>query len=216
MNDFKGIINWDNFYKNSDTFKNNKPFRFAFIEEVFNRDFYEKLYQTYPKYDETWKHYQDISRSSRTKEIGDPTQFLKKDEPTLSKEWNLFFRYLTTEEFIENLSKFSGIKLEKVNRAGFINSHKGDFSLPHVDGYQNPDGSVNFRVTMLIYFNKGWQKGEAGGTYISSDEDESTIIFEPYNLDNSLVCFEQSPQAWHGSRYITKDVRRQAIALAIA
>ena len=209
------LINWDNFFKNSDTFKNNKPFKYAFIEEVFDRDFYEKLYQTYPKYDETWKHYQDFSRSSRNKDF-ETQNFLKKDEPTLSNEWNQFFRYLTTDEFIDNFSKFAGMKLTKVSRSGFINSHKGDFSLPHIDGYKNPDGSTNFRITALIYFNKNWPKGDPGGTYICSDEDESSLIFEPYNLDNSLVCFEQSPQSWHGSRYITKDVTRQAVSIAIA
>lgn len=216
MSDFSKIINWDSFCKSSETFQKNKPFKFGFVEEVFYRDFYERLYQTYPEYNETWAHYQDYSRSSRNLEFGDPSRFVDKDEPTLSKEWNLFFRYLTTDEFIQNFSKFTGLELKKVNRIGFIESHKGDFSLPHIDGYLNSDGSVNFQVTALLYFNKNWLQGDPGGTYICTDEDESTIIFEPYNLDNSLVCFEQSPKSWHGSRYITKDVRRRAISFAIA
>lgn len=215
MSNVDQIINWESFYKNSDTFKNNKPFRFAFVEEVFNRDFYEKLYQTYPKYDESWTNYQDYSRSSRNKEFGDPALCSDKDNPALSKEWNELFRYLASEEFIKNLSKFTGMDLKKSIRAGFINSHKGDFSLPHVDGYLNPDGSMNVRFSILAYFNKGWQKGEPGGTYICENEDESSLIFEPHNLDNSLMCFEQMPNAWHGSRYITKDVRRQAFTLAV-
>lgn len=215
MSNVDQIINWDSFYKNSDTFKNNKPFRFAFIEEVFNRDFYKKLYETYPKYDESWTNYQDYSRSSRNKEFGDPALSVTKENPALSPEWNTLFRYLATDEFIKNLSKFAGMDLKKSIRAGFINSHKGDFSLPHVDGYLNPDGSVNVRFSILVYFNKGWQSGDPGGTYMCTNEDESSMIFEPCNLDNSLVCFEQTPQSWHGSRYITKDVRRQAFTLAV-
>jgi Rps23 Pro-64 3,4-dihydroxylase Tpa1-like proline 4-hydroxylase len=216
MKNSNQIINWESFYKNQETFKTNKPVRFAFIEDVFNREFYEKLYQTYPKFDDSWTHYQDYSRSSRNKEFGDPAQFLEKENPALSREWNAFFKYLATDEFIKNLSEFAGIKLKKVLRAGFINSHKGDFSLPHVDGYHNPDGSINAILAVLLYFNKGWQKGDPGGTYMCTNEDESSMIFEPYNLENSLICFEQSPHSWHGSRYITKDVRRQACTLAIA
>lgn len=41
----------------------------------------------------------------------------------------------------------------------------------------------------MIYFSKGWQKGDPGGTFMSLEEDESTIIFEPYNLDNSVALF---------------------------
>ena len=50
----ESIINWDNVFSESSTFKNNTPFKFAFIEEFFNRNFYEKLYETYPVIDNTW------------------------------------------------------------------------------------------------------------------------------------------------------------------
>ena len=57
MENFDDIINWENLFKQSETFKNNKPFKFAFTEEIFKRDFYERLFETFPKYDkndETW------------------------------------------------------------------------------------------------------------------------------------------------------------------
>ena len=47
MGEFSNIINWDNFLNKSQDFKTNKPFKFAFIEEFFHRDFYEK-------YQDTW------------------------------------------------------------------------------------------------------------------------------------------------------------------
>ncbi len=49
MEDFSNIINWDNLFVKSEEFKQNKYFKFGFIEEFFNHDFYEKLYKTYPK-----------------------------------------------------------------------------------------------------------------------------------------------------------------------
>jgi|TARA_B110000438_G_scaffold298453_1_gene346739 hypothetical protein len=68
-----------------------------------------------------------------------------------------------------------------------------------------------YKVTVLAYFAKGWNKGDPGGTYISSEEDESAIVFEPYNLDNSWVCFAETPKSFHGSRYQTHDNSRPSI-----
>ena len=48
------IINWDNVFAQSKNFKNQTPFNFAFIEKFFVSDFYEKLYETYPKIDDSW------------------------------------------------------------------------------------------------------------------------------------------------------------------
>ena len=63
----------------------------------------------------------------------------------------------------------------------------------------------------MIYFSKNWQKGDPGGTYITPEEDESKMIFEPYNLDNTAVVFQDGPYAGHGVRLIEKDVERRAI-----
>ena len=43
------IINWNNVFAHDRTFQEKKPTKWAFIEEFFASDFYEKLYETYPK-----------------------------------------------------------------------------------------------------------------------------------------------------------------------
>ena len=48
------IINWENVLTHSNTFQDQKPTKWTFLEEFFVRDFYEKLYETYPKKDEGW------------------------------------------------------------------------------------------------------------------------------------------------------------------
>jgi hypothetical protein len=209
---FNNLVNWDNLYKNSETFKKNKPIKYGFVEEFFVRDFYEKLYNTYPQLDETWMINNEPARSAASRffnnsfYISDEHQ---KDDQTLSKEWNLVKRYFLSEEFTNNVKKYSRIPIKKIKYFSFILLRKGDFQLPHIDG------DKTIQLNMLLYFSKNWQKGDPGGTYISSKEDESTIIFEPCNLDNSVVCFPPStPKSWHGTRYITKNVKRQAVALA--
>ena len=61
----------------------------------------------------------------------------------------------------------------------------------------------------------GGVKGSPGGTYMASDVDESSIIFEPYNLDNSVAVFQDGPKAAHGIRLITKDVERRALQITL-
>lgn len=213
MEDFSDIINWENLYKNSETFKKNKPVKFAFIEEFFKRDFYEKLYETYPKFDKTWYVNNQPASSNKGKRFNnefyvDP-KIHQEDDKTLSNEWNKLKQYIISDEFTKNVKKFCGISLKGVKYFSFIALHKGDFLLPHIDG----DKTV--KLNILFYFNKNWPKGDPGGTYISKKDDESSIIFEPYNLDNTALCFPPSTsKSWHGTRYITKDVRRQAMAIA--
>ena len=67
----------------------------------------------------------------------------------------------------------------------------------------------------MIYFTKNWNDGEPGGTYITPEEDESKRIFEPYNLDNTLVIFQDSQYAIHGARYLEKDVKRKALQITL-
>lgn len=209
MSNFSNIINWDGFFNESQNFKTNQPFKFAFIEEFFNRDFYEKLYETYPSLD-TFTKVSSPSKSQLVCYWGDTENFepvpLGKD-PKFSDEWNIFKQYAESNEFIENIRKFSGIDVNKLKHFGFTSYKKGGFQLPHI---HNAGPTT---LILMIYFSKNWGKGDPGGTYMTPTEDESSIIFEPYNLDNSLAIFHDGPNSGHGVRYIKKDVERKAIQI---
>jgi hypothetical protein len=212
MEDFTGIINWENVFKNSEIFKNNPNFRFGFIEDFFVKDFYKKLYQTYPKIDETWIDGSDHSKSQLTKfwgKFGPKDVVEEGDDPSQSKEWNKFKKYAMTDEFINNFRKFSGVEVTKLKHFKFMSYQKGGFQLPHIHDV-GPSTLV-----MMLYFSKDWSQGDPGGTYMSTELDESTIIFEPYNLDNSLALFQDGPNAAHGVRYIVKDVERRALQITL-
>ena len=45
------IVNWDIINEKSSHFKNAKPTKWAFTKEFLNRELYEELEQTYPKFD---------------------------------------------------------------------------------------------------------------------------------------------------------------------
>ena len=209
MTEFSKIINWDNVFAQAETFQNNKPFKYGFIENIFYEDFYEKLYETYPSLD-TFEKGNTYSKSQLIKYWGNNNKSVipaEGNDNNYSEEWNLLKRYLESEDFLKNMSKFSGILFNKLKFFSLIAHRKGGFQSPH---NHNMGESV---AVAMFYFSKGWKEGEAGGTYVSSDMDESTILFEPYNLDNSMIIFQDGPVSWHGCRYVTKDVERRSLQL---
>ena len=204
------IINWENVLTHSKTFQDQKPTKWAFLEEFFVRDFYEKLYETYPKKDESWSFISTDDKSSYGKwwRADHAGQIVTDVEDTsFSESWNQFYHYLFSDEFISNIRKFSGVPVNRVKHFGFTLLTRGGYQLPHIHNV-GPNTLI-----LMIYFSKNWKKGDPGGTYITPEEDESKMIFEPYNLDNTTIIFHDGPHAGHGVRYITKDVERKAIQI---
>lgn len=205
MEDFSEIIDWENIFKNSEKFKNNKPFKFQYIENFFKKKYYTKLRETYPKIDESWGLDNAIGSYKYHKTYGLKTSEITgfENDSSISEEWKKFLRYLNTKEFADNIKKFSDLNVTKTKYAGFTAYKKGGFHIPHI--HNNGENCL----IILCYFNQNWPKGEGGGTYVATEEDESTMIFEPDNLDNTMMVFQDGPKAAHGVRYITKDVVRQ-------
>lgn len=212
MEDFSNIINWDAVQTQSDSFKNQTPFHFAFIEEFFKREFYEKLFETYPKIDETWKISNHPTKTQLVKYwngIGPNEVVGYENDPQYSEEWNKFKRYTQSEEFIEKIREFSNIPVNKLKFFHFMGYTKGGFQEPH---FHDVGPST---LVFMIYLSKNWKKGDPGGTYMASDTDESSIIFEPYNLDNSAAVFLDGPKSAHGVRLITQNVERRALQVTL-
>ena len=93
---FDDICNWDNLFKQSETFKKNKPFKFAFIEEILKRDFYEKLIETYPQHNEEDKKWITATQFSKSQFIRGWGNFESgyyahnEEDPDISPERNRF------------------------------------------------------------------------------------------------------------------------------
>ena len=211
MEDFTGIINWKNLLSKSEYFQKNQPFKFGFIENIFENNFYNDLYESYPNFD-SFKDGSDLSKSQLMRKWGDTSgtqHVVPGNDPTMSEEWNRLKQYAESNEFIENFSKFSGTRVNKLQQFHFIGYTQGGFQLPHIHNV-GPNTLV-----LMFYFSKGWKKGQAGGTYMASEEDESKIIFEPYNLDNSLALFQDGPKAAHGARVISENVERRALQITL-
>ena len=210
MTENLNIINWENVFAHSKTFQEQKPAKWVFIEEFFVRDFYEKLYETYPKKDDSWFTESTDDKSAYRKWwTGQHPDQISNDieDPNFSESWNQFHHYLFSEEFLSNIRKFSGVPVNRVKHFAFTLLTRGGYQLPHIHNI----GPTS--LLLMLYFSKNWKKGDPGGTYITPDDTESNMIFEPSNLDNTAIIFQDGPHAGHGVRQITKDVERRAVQI---
>ena len=203
------IINWEKVFDHSLEFQNRKPTKWTFVEEFFDRTFYEKLYNSYPKWDDTWGGKIGFDKNSNYKIWNGknpddiPENYV--EDKNFSKTWNEFYRYVGSDEFTSKMREFSGVPINKLRHFSFSYMRKRGFQLAHI---HNTGPST---LIMMIYFSKNWKKGDPGGTFVSTEEDESTMIYEPYNLDNSVMIFQDGPNAGHGVRPIEKEVERKAV-----
>ena len=203
------IVNWQNAYEQSSNFKNQNSTKWAFVEEFLDRNFYEELYKTYPKFDNTWREEDSYDRLAYRK-------FWKKDkeesviteyDSRYSESWNKFLKYAWSEEFIKKLVEVTGVEVTGLRHFCFMYAKKDNFQSPHIHDVSDKT------LIVFIYFSKNWTKGDPGGTYLSDGRNESKILFEPSNLDNTSLFVLDGPDAAHGMRKITKDVERRAIQL---
>ena len=213
------IVNWKNAYEQSTNFKNHSPTKWAFVKEFLNKDFYEELYKTFPKFDNTYyvkDSYDTLSYQRFWKQ--DTIDLIQEYDSRYSESWNKFLKYAWSEEFIKKLVEVTGVEVDGLRHFCFLYAKKGCFQNPHIHNVSDKT------LIVFIYFSKNWEKGDPGGTYLSDvgaaavDDQyfaagESKIVFEPHDLDNTSLFVLDGPEAAHGIRKITKDVERRAIQL---
>jgi len=205
------IINWDNVFQKSDKFKNQQPFKFGYIKNIFNNSFYENLYNDYPKLDD-FTDGSDMSKNQLVMQWGKVRY--QKLEPVMlgqdtrfSEEWNQLKLYAESEEFIKKLVEVTGVEVTGLRHFCFMYAKKDCFQSPHIHNVSDKT------LIVFLYFSKNWEEGDPGGTFLSDGLDESKILFEPYDLDNTALFVLDGPEAAHGMRKIIKDVERRAIQL---
>ena len=204
------ILNWKEIFKKSNSFKENSPTKWAYVENFIEEELYNELYKTYPKFNESWKSEDSYDKCAYRKywgKVDENKNITQQQDNNYSEAWNKFLKYLHSDDFIENIRKFSGIPITKIKKFQFTLIRKNGFQLPHI---HNKGPST---IIIMAYFSKNWEEGKPGGTYVATEDDESKIVFEPYNLDNSAMIFHDGPFAAHGVRRITDNVERRGIQI---
>ena len=213
------IVNWKNAYEQSTNFKNHSPTKWAFVKEFLNKDFYEELYKTYPKFDNTWNEensdkklaYRKFWKRDEGRYYADGTprehNLIKEYDSRYSESWNKFLKYAWSEEFIKKLVEVTGVEVDGLRHFCFMYARKDGFQNPHIHNVSDKT------LIIFVYFSKNWEDGDPGGTYLSNGTDKSKILFEPNDLDNTALFVLDGPYAAHGMRKITKDIERKGIQL---
>ena len=174
-----------------------------------DRGFYEELYKTYPKFDDTWSEMDSYDRVGYRKfwKRDEETNHIQEYDSRYNESWNKFLEYAWSKEFIKKLVEVTGVEVTGLRHFCFMYAKKDGFQSPHIHNVSDKT------LIVFIYFSKNWEEGDPGGTYLSDGRDESKILFEPYDLDNTSLFVLDGPNAAHGVRRITKDVERRGIQL---
>ena len=101
------IINWENTFTESSNFQKRNPTKWAFVKNFLNEKFYEELYDTFPKFDETWSEEDSYDKISYRKfwEKDEESNIITKNDSRYSESWNKLMNHLWSEDFINNLVK---------------------------------------------------------------------------------------------------------------
>ena len=213
------IVNWQSAYEQSSNFKNRSPTKWAFTKEFLDKNFYEELYQTFPKFDDTWQLEDSTEKLAYRKfwkrdeggyyKDGTPREhnIITEYDSRYSKSWNKFLSHAWSKEFIKKLADVTGVEVTNLRHFCFMYAKKDCFQSTHIHNVSDKT------LIVFLYFSKNWEEDDPGGTYLSDGTDEPKILFEPNDLDNTALFVLDGPAAAHGMRKITKDVERRAIQL---
>ena len=222
------MMNWKNLDNQVSNFKDKNPTKWAFIEELLDREFYEKLYETYPKFDDTWEvqeigeygrlSYRKFWKRDEGRYFSDGSLrehvLIQEEDSRYSKPWNDFMKILWSDKFKKKLTEMTGFEQLNLKHMNFMYARKDGFQNTHIHNASDKT------LIVFVYFSKDWKQGDPGGTFLSDGidfdakgekEGSSKIIFEPCNLDNTSLIVLDGPYAAHGMRKITKDVERRGI-----
>ena len=203
------IVNWKNVFDQSSNFQNSGPTKWAFVKDFVDKKIYEELYRTFPKFDETWSSEDSYDKISFRKhwKRDEESNIKTENDSRYNESWNKFMNYLWSEDFINNLVRFTQVSVTNLRHFCYMYQNKGGFQSPHIHDVSDKT------LIVFIYFSKNWSKGDPGGTYLSDGRNESKILFEVDDLDNTALFLLDGPHAAHGVRQITKDVEKRAIQL---
>ena len=110
------IVNWEKANEQSSHFKNTSPTKWAFTKEFLDKDFYQELYDTYPKFDSSYsiKDSYDTKSYQRFWKRDEDTNIIQEYDSRYSESWNKFMEYLWTGYgyFMEYFWIFYGYVME--------------------------------------------------------------------------------------------------------
>jgi hypothetical protein len=185
----------------NDEFVNNNPFPHIYLDNFFDEDIIEEVYNEFPDENSdifTWK-----SNDKNSKKL------MCQDRVVIEERLpkiDAFIKYLNSPAFLDEVSKLTGIKnlvgdmelagggLHQIYSGGFLNVH-ADFNVSDT----MPDH--HRRLNIIIYLSKDWEE-EYNGQLELWDTELTHSVKHVHPAFNRIVMFNTQPDgdviAYHG------------------
>lgn len=176
------------------------PFRHISVDDFFVDAFAERLLDEFPRFDK------GISKAEGGEKGG---KAINQSIAAISPAWHELYSEISSEEFLELISRLSGIPgliLDPGMFGGGTHENLDGQELdPHVDFNYDLADKLHRRLNLIVYLNKGWKSEWGGALEIHSNprrpEENQIHAFDP--IFNRAILFETNEYSWHGFPRIT-------------
>ena len=186
-----------------------KPLKYVVIDNFFNEDVIDKLYNKFPKDTDTrWVH-------TRPKFYGKQNIFEKKmhaisTPENLPKYWYEIIMNLNSKSFCDYVSELTGINQllpdthNQIGQwSGIRYMPKGSKQLIHSDARLHPHTKLEKKITVVGYLNKKWTDKDDGCIEIWNN-DVTECVDRILPLYNRITLFENTDKSYHGVPVVNK------------
>ena len=189
----------------SDIFNEDKPFRYASIDNFLPDEIAQEALDKFPSIDDTLWHWgYDENQEPIVYAKDNPFEKSLMSISSKDKMPKFFYSLLShmnSDEFISTIIKMTGISdltADKTwHHAGLRLMPDGARQDVHSDAVTHPHTGLEKRLTLLLYLNPSWKK-EYGGALELWNNDMSSCFDKIYPLNNRVVLFECNNTSYHG------------------
>lgn len=190
------------------SFKIAKPYSHVIIDDFFQLDFAETLYQEFP--DKEWDKFMIYNNPLEIKKAMD----IVDEMPENIK--NIFYQ-LNHSDFIEKIKTITDIpdlEYDPYLHGGGLHYHPpGGKLYLHLDYSIHPLSGKERRINIIIYMNKNWKFQEGGNLELWSAGLKECVKVVECGF-NRAVIFQTFDESWHGlPQVITRKDGRKSLAV---
>ncbi|MBD2081770.1 2OG-Fe(II) oxygenase [Leptolyngbya sp. FACHB-17] len=176
------------------------PFPYIIIDNFLDDDLAHQIERNFPKPEEMPRHSPDYG-------LLDGWHLNPRHQTIVQRASSRsLFKLLESPEFRKYMQEVFGVEQPLFcdplyQGAGFLTAKKGGVHKIHRDRNRHLNTHFYRRLTLLTYFNRGWQPGYGGELNLWDRKIKQNVVIEP--LFNRCVVFENTRYAFHSVSDVT-------------
>lgn len=184
-------------------FKNEYPYKYIDIRNVFDLDTENHLSESYPV-----DEYRTINVNSTRVQIFDIKPFITdlNYQESLPVAWDKLWRYMQSSEYHEWLKNQTGIDVSRLPCEASIFKYTKDCLM---DAHTDLPIKV---LTQVFYFNENWKEEFGGNFCVLNSKDDKDIHAKILPLLGNSVIIVRSDNSWHSvEKTVIENSRRSLV-----